>query len=210
MRTKDANLMEKISSFIDQYYCDKHTTPSVNEIAIGVGISKATAYRYLVEMDERGMIEYDGASRTIVTKLISKFSPVSFSAPVVGAIPCGPLETEEENIQEYVSLPVSLFGQGEYYLLKADGDSMVDAGIDDGDLIVISKQDSARVGDIVVALDENHDNTLKAYVGNDEASGEAILRYCNQKKYPDREIRVRQLIVQGVARHVIKKLGPIA
>ncbi len=208
MRTKNSELMDQISSYIDQYYCEKHSVPSVNKIASGVGISKATAYRYLVAMDERGMIQYDGASRTIVTKLISKFSTNSFPAPVVGAIPCGEPSMEEENIEEYVSLPVSLFGQGEFYILNAAGNSMVDAGIDDGDLVVIRRQNSAKFGDIVVALDENNTNTLKLYAGVDEKSGEAILRYCNQKDYPDREIRVRQLIVQGVAKNVIKALGP--
>ena len=158
-------------------------------------MSKATAYRYLVAMDERGMLEYDGSSRTIVTKLISKFSTGSFSAPVVGAIPCGEPETEEENIVEYVSLPVSLFGHGDFYILKADGDS------------VIRKQSSANVGDIVVALDEHQLNTLKLYAGVDEETGEVILRYCNKERYPDKEIRVRELVVQGVAKHVIKALG---
>ena len=140
--------------------------------------------------------------------MISKFSASSFSAPVVGAIPCGEPEVEEENIEEYVSLPVSLFGQGDFYILTVSGDSMVDAGIDSGDLIVISKQGSANVGDIVVALDENQTNTLKLFAGIDTRSGEAILRYCNKERYPDKEIRVKQLIVQGVAKHVIKALGP--
>lgn len=207
MRTKNSELMAQISSYIDQYYCENHSTPSVNAIAEGVGISKATAYRYLVAMDERGLLKYDGASRTIVTKMISKFSTSSFSAPVVGAIPCGEPSMEEENIEEYVSLPVSLFGRGEFYILNAAGNSMVDAGIDDGDLVVIRKQSTANIGDIVVALDENNSNTLKLYAGSDEESGEAILRYCNQKDYPGKGIRVHRLVVQGVAKNVIKALG---
>ncbi len=69
MRSKRLELMDQISAYIDQYYCERQTTPSVNEVALGVGVSKATAYRYLVAMDERGMLEYDGSSRTIVTKL---------------------------------------------------------------------------------------------------------------------------------------------
>lgn len=207
MRSKRLELMDQISAYIDQYYCEKHATPSVNEIAQGVGISKATSYRYLVAMNERGMIIYDGPSRTIVTKLISKFSTGSFSAPVVGIIPCGEPETEEENIVEYVSLPVSLFGRGSFYILKADGDSMTDAGIDNGDMVVIRKQSSANVGDIVVALDEHQLNTLKLYAGVDKETGKAILRYCNKKRYPGKEIRVRELVVQGVAKHVIKALG---
>lgn len=127
-------MMQNIISYVDQYFCDKHTTPSVNEIALGVGIPKTTAFRYLVEMDNRGMIEYDGKSRTIRTPMINKFAPDSAPCPLVGSIPCGSAQTEEENIREYISLPVSLFGNGQFYILEASGDSMVDAGIDDGDL----------------------------------------------------------------------------
>ena len=206
MRTKSQKLMNEISAYIDQYYNERHTVPSVNEIAKGIGVAKATAYRYLVAMNDLGMLSYDGPSRTIVTKMISKFSDSTVPAPVVGAIPCGTPEEEEENIQEYVSLPVSLFGKGEFYILKASGDSMVDAGIEDGDLVVIRKQQEASIGDLVVALDELNANTLKKYGGIDAASHAAILLYQNQEKYPDKRILVKELIVQGVARHVIKAL----
>ena len=206
MRSKSQKLMNEISAYVDQYYNERHTVPSVNEIAKGVGIAKTTSYRYLVAMNDLGMLSYDGPSRTIVTKMISKFSDSTVPAPVVGAIPCGTPEEEEENIQEYVSLPVSLFGKGEFYILKASGDSMVDAGIEDGDLVVIRKQQEASIGDIVVALDESNANTLKKYGGIDAASHAAILLYQNQEKYPDKRILVKELIVQGVARHVIKAL----
>ena len=206
MRSKSQKLMNEISAYVDQYYNERHTVPSVNEIAKGVGIAKTTSYRYLVAMNDLGMLSYDGPSRTIVTKMISKFSDSTVPAPVVGAIPCGTPEEEEENIQEYVSLPVSLFGKGEFYILKASGDSMVDAGIEDGDLVVIRKQQEASVGDLVVALDESNANTLKKYGGIDAASHAAILLYQNQEKYPDKRILVKELIVQGVARHVIKAL----
>ena len=206
MRSKSQKLMNEISAYVDQYYNERHTVPSVNEIAKGVGIAKTTSYRYLVAMNDLGMLSYDGPSRTIVTKMISKFSDSTVPAPVVGAIPCGTPEEEEENIQEYVSLPVSLFGKGEFYILKASGDSMVDAGVEDGDLVVIRKQQEASVGDLVVALDESNANTLKKYGGIDAASHAAILLYQNQAKYPDKRILVKELIVQGVARHVIKAL----
>ena len=183
MRSKSQKLMNEISAYVDQYYNERHTVPSVNEIAKGVGIAKTTSYRYLVAMNDLGMLSYDGPSRTIVTKMISKFSDSTVPAPVVGAIPCGTPEEEEENIQEYVSLPVSLFGKGEFYILKASGDSMVDAGIEDGDLVVIRKQQEASVGDLVVALDESNANTLKKYGGIDAASHAAILMYQNQEKY---------------------------
>ena len=83
---------------------------------------------------------------------------------------------------------------------------MVDAGIEDKDLVVIRKQDTASVGDIVVALDEDSQNTLKTFDGIDEESGYVLLKYENQEKYPDKVIRVRELVVQGVAKHVIKAL----
>ena len=138
--------------------------------------------------------------------MIKKFAPDSAPCPLVGSIPCGSAQAEEENIREYVSLPVSLFGNGRYYILEASGDSMVDAGIDSGDLVVIRTDCNAEIGDIVVALTGYSESTLKVYAGIDEDTQEAILEYRNQAKYPDEEIRVKQLIVQGVAKHVIKAL----
>ena len=204
MRSKNPELMKEICTYVSDYYRSKRSSPSVSEIAKAVGIAKTTAYRYLVDMKERGMITYDGHS--IETPQIDKCTSGYFSAPIVGSIHCGDPETEEEHVEEYVSLPESIFGQGEFYILRATGDSMVDAGIEDKDLIVIRKQDTASVGDIVVALDEDSQNTLKTLDGIDDESGYAILRYENQEKYPDKVIRVRELVVQGVAKHVIKAL----
>ena len=96
MRVMSEETMVSIISYIDQYYCDKHTTPSAGEISMGVGIPRTTAYRYRVEMDNRGMIEYDGKSRTIRTPMINKFAPDSAPCPLVGSIPCGSAQTEEE------------------------------------------------------------------------------------------------------------------
>lgn len=204
MRSKSPELMKEICTYVSDYYRTWRSSPSVNDIAKAVGIAKTTAYRYLVDMNDRGMISYDG--HTIETPQIDKCVSGYFSAPIVGSIHCGDPETEEEHVEEYVSLPESIFGSGEFYILRASGDSMVDAGIEDKDLVVIRKQETAAVGDIVVALDEDSQNTLKTFDGIDEKSGCAILRYENQRKYPNKEIRVRELVVQGVAKHVIKAL----
>ena len=204
MRSKNPELMKEICTYVSDYYRDRRSSPSVNEIAKAVGIAKTTAYRYLVDMNERGMISYDG--HTIETPQIDKCVSGYFSAPIVGSIHCGDPETEEEHVEEYDSLPESIFGKGQFYILRASGDSMVDAGIEDGDLVVIKKQDTASVGDIVVALDEDSQNTLKTFDGIDEESGYAILKYENRRKYRNKVIRVRELVVQGVAKHVIKAL----
>lgn len=204
MRTKNPKLMKEIRTYASDYFRTNRSSPTLSEIAKAVGISKATAYRYLVEMDEKGLISYDG--RTIETPQIDKCVSGYFSAPIVGSIRCGDPEVEEELVEEYVSLPESIFGKGQFYILRATGDSMIDAGIEEGDLVVIRKQTTASVGDIVVALDEENQNTLKTFGGIDSASGYAILRYENQKQYPNKEVHVRELIVQGVVKHVIKAL----
>ena len=204
MRSKNPEKMKEICTYVSDYYRIKRSSPSVSEIAKGVGIAKTTAYRYLVDMNERGMISYDGHS--IETPQIDKCTSGYFSAPIVGSIHCGDPETEEEHVEEYVTLPESIFGKGEFYILRASGDSMVDAGIEDKDLVVIKKQSTASVGDIVVALDEDNQNTLKTFDRIDDESGYAILKYENRRKYRNKVIRVRELVVQGVAKHVIKAL----
>ena len=128
------------------------------------------------------------------------------SAPLVGSIRCGCPEEEQEYVEEYVSLPVSMFGKGDFYILRAKGDSMVDAGIEEDDLLVIERNRPASVRDIVVALDQDGQNTLKRYAGYDEDEECYLLAYENEEKYPGAVIKVKSFQVQGVARHVLKAL----
>ena len=205
MRTKDPKTMEAIREAIDRYYRKHHEMPTVRELAALVGVSKATVQRYLVAMDEQGIIRYDGQIRS--TEKAAKCSTEYFSAPLVGSIRCGNPETEEEYVEEYVSLPESIFGKGSFYILRAAGDSMTDAGIDDGDLVVIELQKEASVGDVVVALDQDGQNTLKRYAGWDAEKQCYLLEYMNEEVYPGKAIEVKCFVVQGVARHIIKTVS---
>ncbi len=205
MRRKDPELMEKISSYIGQYYRAHHAAPSTREIASAMGISPSTGYKYLVAMDQAGMLTYENGAVTDLPK-IDKTRTGYFSAPLVGSIRCGDPENEEEEVEMYVSLPEAIFGSGDSYLLRAAGDSMEDADISDGDLVLIRKQPECRVGDIVVALDENNENTLKIYGGTDPETGMAVLRYANEAVYPGKVILVSRLVIQGVAKNIIKTL----
>ena len=83
---------------------------------------------------------------------------------------------------------------------------MEDKYISDGDLVLIRKQQVCDIGDIVVALDENGENTLKVYGGIDKKTKKVILEYANEKMYPGKRILVNELTVQGVAKNVIKTL----
>ena len=205
MRSKNPELMEKISRYIGDYYRKAHRTPTVRAIADGVGLSKSAVYNYLREMNNRGMISYEDGVVADLPK-IDKTETGFFSAPLVGSIRCGDPETEEEQVEMYISLPEALFGRGDFYLLRATGDSMIDAGITEGDLILIKKQPTCDIGDVVVALDQDGQNTLKIYGGIDEENGMAILEYANEEAYPGERILVSKLVVQGVAQNVIKRL----
>ena len=205
MRSKSPELMEKISAFVGEHYREKHTTPTVREIAAAIGIGATTAYYYLLEMDRRGMLRYENG-RISALPVIDKTETAYVSAPLVGSIRCGNPEQEEAEVEMYVSLPKVIFGSEEMFLLRAEGDSMEDRGISEGDLLLISRTAECRIGDVVVALDENNENTLKVYAGVDRESGRAELRYANEEKYPGKRILVSTLSVQGVARQVIKQL----
>ncbi len=198
MRSKSPELMSEIKKYIEDYYLQNRQSPSTTKIAEAVGIARGTAYKYLVEMAEKNMIEYDG--QEISTNVTRKYSGEQTQTPIVGSIPCGSPQYEEENIEEYVSLPTAIFGKGDFFILRASGQSMIDAGIDDGDLVVV-KQVEANEGDIVVALVDNQ-NTLKRYFRDDE--NKKIILHPENKKMKD--IIVDECCIQGVACHIIKEL----
>lgn len=202
MRAKSHDIMTEIIKYAERFYLENGRSPYKSEIADEIGFAKGTIAKYLAEMRDRGMIEYDG--HTIHTEMTHKYNGETAGAAILdNSVSCGPLTLEEEKILEFVQLPASIFGSGELYILTANGDSMVDAGIDDGDWIVIKKQNTAEEGDIVVALSEGQNN-LKYFYKN-KRKGCAILRSANEeRKYKD--IEVYDLQIQGVAQHVIKRL----
>lgn len=204
MRPFNQTYLDNILKFVNKYYQENRVAPTIIQVSEGVGVPRSTTHRYLQELSKRGMLEYD---RGILSAPQSaKMKTAYISAPLVGSIQCGSPEEEEELVEEYVSLPVSLFGKGEFYILRAKGDSMVDAGIEEDDLIVIERNCPAKIGDIVVTLDPDNQNTLKRYGGFDKAERRYILKYENEAKYPGEEIKVKSFMVQGIARHVIKSL----
>lgn len=205
MRTMNQGTLDEILKFVNKFYQVNRIAPTISEVAEGVGVARSTTHRYLQELSDRNLLDY---GRGILSAPESaKMKTAYISAPLVGSIRCGtPEEEEEESVEEYVSLPVSLFGKGDFYILRAKGDSMVDTGIDEGDLLVIERNCTASEGDIVVALDQDQQNTLKGYVGFDDSEKCYILAYENRVLYPGEKIKLKSFEVQGVARHVIKAL----
>ena len=202
MRKMDEGRRAKILEYINVFYDRSAAPPSVREIAEGTGLPVATVHRYLVDMKQSGELRYQGR-RSIDTPRIHKEVRM-MSAPVLGSVSCGPGQWEEEDVLEYIRLPESFYGEGEFYVLVAKGESMLDAGISPGDYVVIRKQTTAREGDIVVALYDEGLNNLKLL----EREGDRyILRSCNadREQYPD--IEVDTLQVQGVAVGVMHRFG---
>ncbi len=199
IRKKDPQTMKDIKTFVDEYYFEYHTSPSLQKIADGVGIGRTTVHRYLWDMDEKGMLCYDG--KNIETKSIAKSDYTLNRAPVLGSVVCGSPELAEEDFEEFVALPVALFGQGDFFVLHTHGDSMIDAGIEEGDMVVVKKQSYADYGDIVVALVGN-ETTLKTYYPEPEKKRIRLHPENSEMK----DIIVRECNIQGVAKHVIKKL----
>lgn len=199
MRTKNPAYFELLIRFIDDYIDNYGRSPSTQEIASGTSLSPATVSRYLSRMREDGIIDYSG-HRNIVTKRNS--ATETNAVPVLGSVSCGIPKFAEENIEEYVKLPVSLFGKGDFFLLRASGNSMIETGIDSGDLVLVRRQDYAAPGQIVVALMEE-EATLKRYYP--EPQNGYIRLHPENKDMVD--IIVDSCLIQGVAVHVIKELN---
>lgn len=199
MRTKDKELIDRIKVYIEDQYEQSGRTPSIRDIAGALEIGKSSVQRYLEYMVEQGILakgnygyESIEQSRTERTVSVAK----------LGYVPCGPLSEEYECIDGYVRLPASFVGNAKKcFLLTASGNSMIDVGINDGDLLLVRQQEEANYNDIVVALVEN-EVTLKRY-RPDRDRGVIILHPENKRM---KDIVVDECKIQGVAIKVIKDL----
>ena len=144
MQHKKTELFNAIEEFIDEYVDLNGSSPTVRDIADGVGVSNPTVCKYLAAMKEQGIIEYDDHRKPVTRQMMNDIRNTTRTpfragfAPVVVSIACGSPGEREEYIEEIVSLPKSLFGEGPLFILRATGESMIEAGIEDGDLVVVS------------------------------------------------------------------------
>ena len=166
MRKKDSNELNKrekaILKFIEKQLKDKGYPPSVREIGKAVGLSStATVHTYIAKLKEKGYIaKEDQKGRTLkLLKGGKKEEPKPVyngrelaEVPVIGKITAGEPILAIENITDTFPIPIDFVGNSESFMLVVRGESMIEAGILDGDYILVKKQDIARNGEIVVAL----------------------------------------------------------
>lgn len=170
---------QQILDFIRECIEEKHYPPSVREIGQAIGLSSpSTVHAHLNALEQKGYIKRDGAkSRSMVitgkgeppAELVSQSQKLPdfddhslVSLPLVGRVAAGSPILAEQNVEEEVPLPTSLFGDRNSFLLTVHGDSMINAGIFDGDTLLVREQKSASNGDIVVAMIEDG-ATVKTY-----------------------------------------------
>lgn len=124
-----------------------------------------------------------------------------FLVPVYGDIPCGPPNFVDDELNGYLEIPDEMIGNGEYFVLRAKGDSMTGAGIFDGDLVVVQKQNYAEESQIVVAYVDG-ETTLKRFFKNDEQRLVELRPENEQYK----TIYASDCVILGVAVKIIKDI----
>lgn len=157
-----------IFQYIKRSVNDKGYPPSVREIGNAVGLqSSSTVHGHLAKLETKGYIKRDPTKpRAIefVQASDDNSSPV-IHVPVLGKVTAGLPITAVENVEEYFPLPEHFTANhnSEIFLLNVVGDSMIDAGIHDGDRVIVRKQNIAHNGEIIVAMTEDDEATVKRF-----------------------------------------------
>jgi repressor LexA len=195
----------RVLRYFRDYRREKGISPTLEEAAGALGVSKITVHEHLNQLTRKGAVHRDRAKARAVAIL---YDPDSIdgqpslqvpSVPLVGVIAAGrPIEALED--REELSL-TDLVPTGEQiYLLRVKGKSMIEDHIDDGDLVVVERRDSAKDGDIVVAILPGEEATLKRFYR--ERSGMIRLQPANASMEP---ILTSEVQVRGVVRGVIRR-----
>jgi repressor LexA len=143
--------------------------PSVREIAEAVGLaSSSTVHGHLARLETKGLIRRDPTKPRAIEILDLEESSIPkyniINVPVVGKVTAGLPITAIENVEEYFPLPERLAPSDEQiFMLEIMGESMIEAGILDGDYVIVRQQNSANNGDIVVAMTEDDEATVKRF-----------------------------------------------
>jgi repressor LexA len=161
----------QILDFLTKYVDAHGYPPTVREIGEAVGLaSPSTVHAHLANLERAGLLKRDPTKpRAIELYREPKAEPLEATdvhkLPLVGEVAAGGPLLAEDNVEEYLAVPEPLSRGGEEFLLRVKGDSMINAGILDGDIAVVERAQDARDGDIVVAL-----------AGEDETADEATLK----------------------------------
>ncbi|WP_243386960.1 transcriptional repressor LexA [Bacillus kexueae] len=168
--TKLSKRQQEILNFIKDEVRSKGYPPSVREIGEAVGLaSSSTVHGHLARLESKGLIRRDPTKPRAIEILeedLSAHIPKSnvINVPVIGKVTAGLPITAIENVEEYFPLPDRFVSSDDQvFMLEIMGDSMIEAGILDGDYVIVRQQQTANNGDIVVAMTEDEEATVKRF-----------------------------------------------
>ncbi len=159
---------EQILNFIKKYIVSHGFPPTIREIGAALGTSSpATVHAHIANLEEKGFLKKNGSKNRAIELLV----PNEFlqneeitKVPLLGKITAGKPIEAIENPDEYFSLPSYLVPKNkEVFTLKVEGESMINAGILDGDIVIIERQTTAHNGEIIAAMTEENEVTLKRF-----------------------------------------------
>jgi repressor LexA len=190
-------------------YLQKHLKlhgypPSVREIGQAVGLSSSsTVHVHLKQLENKGFVKRDPTKPRAIEILIDNEDKADNSEiitmPIVGTVAAGVPITAVENIEGHFSVSADFLGKGNHFLLRVSGDSMIDAGILDGDLVIVRAQEMASNGDIVVALIDDEATVKRFYHKADHVE----LRPENPSMEP---IITRKVVISGVVAGLVRRM----
>jgi repressor LexA len=179
---------EQILQFIDTTMRDRGYPPSVREIGEAVGLtSPSTVHSHLATLQKLGCLRRDP---TKPRALEVRYDPASGAVldrasvrhvPLIGDVAAGTDVLAEQNVEELLPLPADFTGEGELFMLRVRGDSMIEAGIFDGDYVVVRSQPEASIGEIVVAGIPGDEATVKRF---DRKGASVVLHPANPTLEP--------------------------
>ncbi|MFX4302362.1 transcriptional repressor LexA [Alicyclobacillus tolerans] len=167
---------KEILDFIEKCIAENGYPPSVREIGEAVGLaSSSTVHGHLERLSQKGYLRRDPTKPRAI-ELLKKHTQIAkktstnwesssaiYYAPIIGKVTAGKPITAVEHIEGYFPLPDTYHSPEQIFLLKVQGDSMIEAGIMDGDLLFIRQQSTAQNGDIVVAITDDEEATVKRF-----------------------------------------------
>lgn len=201
MRVFDKTLMDEMIKFINDYQRENGRSPSYRAIMNNLHISTlAKVQRYIKELTDRGFIKKSEIGTISIPVNLQPSKMIV--APLVGQVACGAPILANEDIEDNVALPTSIFGDGETYLLKAKGNSMIDAGINSGDLLVVKKDTDFESGDLVIALIDNEATAKRIYIEENK-----VILHPENKEMSDIVVDdISKLQIRGRVVNVIKSI----
>lgn len=156
----------KILAYIEKATLQKGYPPSVREICEATGLkSTSTVHGHLIRLEKKGLLYRDSMKPRAISVPADHqmYRSEVVNVPIVGRVTAGAPILATENIDDYIALPQNMLGSGDHYILSVRGESMIDAGIMDGDYVVVRKQMTAYNGDIVIAMIDDEATVKRFY-----------------------------------------------